>query len=177
MYCLFLRSRDYQQHSGACSGVLEQIASAEGSCRLGGIFMSKERNAGNDFSWVGQGQGSGALTTKYPPKAGSAFGGKNTRIIDFPHCSNCANLAIGQGGRGLPQYRPAGGFINYLGTGSAWDRTSATGGVFILANPIAPGYNGADCYKGTSGFVQSIQNLNFIRAPWTRSLLCWLLFR
>jgi glucose-1-phosphate adenylyltransferase len=101
----------------------------------------------------GQGSRLGALT-KHIAKPAVAFGGKY-RIIDFS-LSNCANSHIDTVGV-LTQYRPY-RLNSYIGTGSAWDLDSKTGGVSIL--PPYATETGGQWYAGTADAIY--QNLEYI---------------
>lgn len=101
----------------------------------------------------GQGSRLGALT-KHTAKPAVSFGGKY-RIIDFT-LSNCANSHIDTVGV-LTQYRPY-SLNNYIGTGSAWDLDSLSGGVSIL--PPYATETGGKWYSGTADAIY--RNLDFI---------------
>ncbi|MGM9521818.1 MAG: glucose-1-phosphate adenylyltransferase [Oscillospiraceae bacterium] len=102
----------------------------------------------------GQGSRLGALT-KHIAKPAVSFGGKY-RIIDFS-LSNCANSNIDTVGV-LTQYRPY--LLNsYIGTGSAWDLDSVSGGVSIL--PPYATETGGEWYAGTADAIY--HNLDYMK--------------
>ncbi len=101
----------------------------------------------------GQGSRLGALT-RHVAKPAVSFGGKY-RIIDFT-LSNCANSHIDTVGV-LTQYRPY-SLNSYIGTGSAWDLDSSTGGVSIL--PPYATETGGQWYDGTADAI--FRNLDYI---------------
>ena len=101
----------------------------------------------------GQGSRLGALT-RHVAKPAVSFGGKY-RIIDFT-LSNCANSHIDTVGV-LTQYRPY-SLNSYIGTGSAWDLDSSTGGVSIL--PPYATESGGQWYDGTADAI--FRNLDYI---------------
>ena len=102
----------------------------------------------------GQGSRLGVLT-RTRAKPAVPYGGKY-RIIDFP-LSNCANSGIDVVGV-LTQYEP---FIlnSYIGTGSAWDLDTNSGGVYVLS-PFTKAGDVGSWYAGTADAIW--QNANFI---------------
>ncbi|MCL2324550.1 MAG: glucose-1-phosphate adenylyltransferase [Actinomycetia bacterium] len=101
----------------------------------------------------GQGSRLGVLTAeKAKPAVG--YGGKY-RIIDFP-LSNCAYSGIDTVGV-MTQYRPL-ELNTYIGTGSAWNLDTMTGGAYVLP-PYSVGESG-EWYSGTANAI--FQNSGFI---------------
>ncbi|MDR0854567.1 MAG: glucose-1-phosphate adenylyltransferase [Clostridiales Family XIII bacterium] len=101
----------------------------------------------------GQGSRLGVLTAS-KAKPAVTYGGKY-RIIDFP-LSNCSHSGIDTVGV-LTQYRPL-ELNTYIGTGSAWDLDTTSGGAFVLP-PFSRGESG-EWYSGTANAIY--QNMNFI---------------
>ena len=102
----------------------------------------------------GQGSRLYALTQDMA-KPSIPFGGKY-RIIDFP-LSNCANSGIDTVGV-LTQYKPL-QLNSYIGSGSAWDLDSNSGGTFILPPYQTAGDKGS-WFKGTADAI--FQNIGFV---------------
>ncbi|MCL2333073.1 MAG: glucose-1-phosphate adenylyltransferase [Actinomycetia bacterium] len=101
----------------------------------------------------GQGSRLGVLTAeKAKPAVG--YGGKY-RIVDFP-LSNCAYSGIDTVGV-MTQYRPL-ELNTYIGTGSAWNLDTMTGGAYVLP-PYSVGESG-EWYSGTANAIY--QNVGFI---------------
>ncbi len=101
----------------------------------------------------GQGSRLGVLTAdKAKPAVG--YGGKY-RIVDFP-LSNCAYSGIDTVGV-MTQYRPL-ELNTYIGTGSAWNLDTMTGGAYVLP-PYSIGASG-EWYSGTANAIY--QNIGFI---------------
>ena len=101
----------------------------------------------------GQGSRLGVLTRNIAKPAVS-FGGKY-RIIDF--ClSNCINSGIDTVGV-LTQYKPL-ALHRYIGTGSAWDLDSVTGGASMLP-PFAT-ETGGNWYDGTADAI--FRNIDYV---------------
>jgi len=101
----------------------------------------------------GQGSRLGVLTAD-KAKPAVTYGGKY-RIIDFP-LSNCAYSGIETVGV-LTQYRPL-ELNTYIGTGSAWNLDTMTGGAYVL-----PPYSAAESAEWYSGTANAIyQNIEFI---------------
>ena len=101
----------------------------------------------------GQGSRLGVLTAE-KAKPAVTYGGKY-RIIDFP-LSNCAYSGIETVGV-LTQYRPL-ELNTYIGTGSAWNLDTMTGGAYVLP-PFSVGESG-EWYSGTANAIY--QNKGFI---------------
>ena len=101
----------------------------------------------------GQGSRLGVLTAE-KAKPAVTYGGKY-RIIDFP-LSNCTFSGIDTVGV-LTQYRPL-ELNTYIGTGSAWDLDTMTGGAYVLP-PFSVGESG-EWYLGTANAIY--QNMSFI---------------
>jgi glucose-1-phosphate adenylyltransferase len=101
----------------------------------------------------GQGSRLGVLTAD-KAKPAVTYGGKY-RIIDFP-LSNCAYSGIDTVGV-LTQYRPL-ELNTYIGTGSAWNLDTMTGGAYVLP-PYSVGESG-QWYSGTANAIH--QNRGFI---------------
>ncbi|MCL2111627.1 MAG: glucose-1-phosphate adenylyltransferase [Clostridiales bacterium] len=101
----------------------------------------------------GQGSRLGVLTAE-KAKPAVAYGGKY-RIIDFP-LSNCAYSGIDTVGV-LTQYKPL-ELNTYIGTGSAWNLDTMTGGAYVLP-PYSVGESG-EWYSGTANAIY--QNIGFI---------------
>ena len=101
----------------------------------------------------GQGSRLGVLTAE-KAKPAVSYGGKY-RIIDFP-LSNCTHSGIDTVGV-LTQYRPL-ELNTYIGTGSAWDLDTMTGGAYVLP-PYSVGESG-EWYSGTANAIY--QNIGFI---------------
>ena len=101
----------------------------------------------------GQGSRLGVLTAE-KAKPAVTYGGKY-RIIDFP-LSNCAYSGIDTVGV-LTQYKPL-ELNTYIGTGSAWNLDTMTGGAYVLP-PYSVGES-AEWYSGTANAIY--QNIAFI---------------
>ena len=101
----------------------------------------------------GQGARLGVLTAE-KAKPAVTYGGKY-RIIDFP-LSNCSYSGIDTVGV-LTQYRPL-ELNTYIGTGSAWNLDTMTGGAYVLP-PYSVGESG-EWYSGTANAIY--QNIEFI---------------
>ena len=101
----------------------------------------------------GQGSRLGVLTAD-KAKPAVTYGGKY-RIIDFP-LSNCAYSGIDTVGV-LTQYRPL-ELNTYIGTGSAWNLDTMTGGAYVLP-PFSVGESG-EWYSGTANAIY--QNIGFV---------------
>ena len=101
----------------------------------------------------GQGSRLGVLTAD-KAKPAVTYGGKY-RIIDFP-LSNCAYSGIDTVGV-LTQYRPL-ELNTYIGTGSAWNLDTMTGGAYVLP-PYSVGESG-EWYSGTANAIY--QNIGFV---------------
>ena len=101
----------------------------------------------------GQGSRLGVLTAE-KAKPAVTYGGKY-RIIDFP-LSNCSYSGIDTVGV-LTQYRPL-ELNTYIGTGSAWNLDTMTGGAYVLP-PFSVGESG-EWYSGTANAIY--QNMGFI---------------
>ncbi|MDR0875736.1 MAG: NTP transferase domain-containing protein, partial [Clostridiales Family XIII bacterium] len=102
----------------------------------------------------GQGSRLGVLTAK-KAKPAVTYGGKY-RIIDFT-LSNCAHSGIDTVGV-LTQYRPL-ELNTYIGTGSAWDLDTLTGGAYILP-PFSRTGDAGEWYTGTANAIY--QNIGFV---------------
>ena len=102
----------------------------------------------------GQGSRLGVLTATMA-KPAVTYGGKY-RIIDFP-LSNCTHSGIDTVGV-LTQYRPL-ELNTYIGTGSAWDLDTLTGGAYILP-PFARSGEAGEWYTGTANAIY--QNIGFL---------------
>ncbi|MDR2035655.1 MAG: glucose-1-phosphate adenylyltransferase [Coriobacteriales bacterium] len=101
----------------------------------------------------GQGSRLGVLTAE-KAKPAVSYGGKY-RIIDFP-LSNCAYSGIDTVGV-MTQYRPL-ALNTYIGTGSAWNLDTLSGGAYVLP-PYSVGESG-EWYSGTANAIY--QNIGFI---------------
>lgn len=102
----------------------------------------------------GQGSRLGVLTAE-KAKPAVTYGGKY-RIIDFP-LSNCSYSGIDTVGV-LTQYRPL-ELNTYIGTGSAWNLDTMTGGAYVLP-PYSVGESSGEWYSGTANAIY--QNMEFI---------------
>ena len=102
----------------------------------------------------GQGSRLGVLTAE-KAKPAVTYGGKY-RIIDFP-LSNCSYSGIDTVGV-LTQYRPL-ELNTYIGTGSAWNLDTMTGGAYVLP-PYSVGESSGEWYSGTANAIY--QNMGFI---------------
>ena len=102
----------------------------------------------------GQGSRLGVLTSTMA-KPAVTYGGKY-RIIDFT-LSNCSHSGIDTVGV-LTQYRPL-ELNTYIGTGSAWDLDTLTGGAYILP-PFARSGEEGEWYTGTANAIY--QNIGFL---------------
>jgi glucose-1-phosphate adenylyltransferase len=102
----------------------------------------------------GQGSRLGVLTAK-KAKPAVTYGGKY-RIIDFT-LSNCSHSGIDTVGV-LTQYRPL-ELNTYIGTGSAWDLDTLTGGAYILP-PFSRTGDAGEWYTGTANAIY--QNIGFV---------------
>ena len=101
----------------------------------------------------GQGSRLGVLTAE-KAKPAVSYGGKY-RIIDFT-LSNCTHSGIDTVGV-LTQYRPL-ELNTYIGTGSAWNLDTMSGGAYVLP-PYSVGESG-EWYSGTANAIY--QNMGFI---------------